>query len=46
MKKRTINRKIRIKKKYNLKDLMEYVEKNAKPHPNFDVLKWMKVHGR
>jgi len=36
----------RIKKIHDLRDLLDYVEKNMKPHPRLDVVKWMAKHGR
>lgn len=42
-KKRKTN--VRVKK-YDLRDLLEYVEKNMEPHPRLNVVKWMEKHGR
>lgn len=31
---------------YDLRDMLEYIEKNVKPRPHLDVVKWMEKHGR
>lgn len=49
MKKKKMNKagKSGVKiKKYDLANLLEYVEKHMKPHPHWDVVKWLEKHGR
>jgi hypothetical protein len=47
MKKHLIkSKRIRSTKIYDLKDILEYVEKHVKPNPNLDVVKWMAKNGR
>jgi len=43
VKKRKINSEAKI---YDLIDILEYVEKNMKPHPRLNMVKWMAKHGR
>ena len=33
-------------KKYSLREMLEYVEKNFEKHPNLNVVKWMEKNGR
>jgi hypothetical protein len=46
-KKITKKRKINVRiKKYDLREMLEFVDKNMKAHPNLNVVKWMEKNGR
>jgi hypothetical protein len=35
---------VRIKK-YDLREMLEFIEKNVKPRPDLDVVKWIEKNG-
>lgn len=37
---------IKVKKCVDLEEMIAFIEKNVKPRPNLDVVKWMAKNGR